>query len=346
VKQIEVRHQFGDVTIVPASDRTGWSWEVTCWAETPELAQHFAEMVTLTAQEEAGTVRYQLNLPKPPVPELRGVESRLVLHVPEGVAVDLANSFGKTSAEGIRSGIARCEHGDLHFARVEGDLDARTSFGELRAQSVSGTARLNNEHGAVFASEIGGEAHIATSFGKVEAKEVTGPIIARNEHGAIMISSADADVEAKTSFGPIEATGVAGKLHARNEHGSITAKEVQGNVDAQSSFGKIELDTHAPNIVCRNEHGAIELTLRSESLARVEATTSFNPLAVHIAAPVTPRIEAHSDHGQIRSDYRVLPLRRGGGNLTDVEEHVPRMTLRNEHGSIHVVNALQNAESS
>jgi DUF4097 and DUF4098 domain-containing protein YvlB len=373
--RIEIRHQFGEVEIAPAADVPTWNWEVTCWAATPEQAQRFAEAVTLTVTEQDNLVRWQLTLPEPPVPDLRGVKSRLVLSVPESVAVDLENSFGQTSVSGIRGGtVARCEHGALqltglsgpidastshaelqaeniaaaklsnehgalHAAHVHGDLEARTSFGECRVESVTGGARLNNEHGSVFAKTVAGDLGIATSHAAVEVEDVSGALTIDNQHGSIKVSNAHGEAAVATSFSSLELQEIGGNVRARNEHGSITGSGVRGPIDAQTSFAQIELDSAAPEVICRNEHGSIQLTVRNPSLSRVQAETSFGSLELRIAAPLTPRIEAHTEHGDIQSDYPVLRIQSGADNFSGAGEGVPRITLRNEHGSIRVMNA-------
>lgn len=336
VQHIKVNNQFGDVRIAIAEGPPQWSWELTCWANTQEGAEHFTRQIALQTDQEGGRSSWTLVLPQPPVPELRGVESNLTLSVPSSVHVDVANGFGDTEIRGVQGGAtARCKHGQLQLSDLGGDVTAETSFKTLTAERIPG-AKLANQHGAIHATEVGGDLDVDCQYGDVSVNGVSGNLRVDNAHGKVTGEKTAKRAEIRTSFAEIQLADVGGEVLLRNEHGSISARRLRGNVDAQGEFGGIDLDVDCAEVVCRNRHGSITLNLTGSNLRRVDAETSFADLSVNVLPSLKPKIQAQTSYGKVRSDLPVLMMETGAGNFEQSDPSVPRITLRNKHGDIRI----------
>jgi DUF4097 and DUF4098 domain-containing protein YvlB len=341
IRSLKVDNQFGDVRISVADDSPRWTWDLTCWAKTQEIAQGFTEQIQLRVDEQGDASVWTLLLPEPPTPELRGVESNLTVAVPAAVRVEVANRFGNTDVRDVKGGThARCQHGKLELTGLAGKIDAETSFAELRAEGISG-GRLVNQHGSIRAVDVSGNLEAKTQFSGVEIRGVSGKLNVDNAHGAVTAQKVTGPVKITSSFADIGVEDVGGEVILHNEHGAISGRQLRGNARVETAFAAIDLEVACPELVCKNQHGAITLNLiRSGSLRLVDAETSFGNLHVNVADSPEPKIQAHTSFGKVSSDFPVFTMETGADNFRDLDPRKPRITLKNEHGDIRVRNSL------
>jgi hypothetical protein len=370
VSDLDITHSFGNVRVVASREKPKWSWKLTCWADTQETAKSHAEAIELIVEIKDNRLSCNLQLPKPPVPDLRGVKSELTLWVPPSAKVAVNNRHGETDVSGIeQSVVVRCEHSALRLADLKSDVDASTSFGQLTAERIAGGTLTNkhggltaqdirgklqastsfsgllveqvsgdlvatNKHGPVTARRIGGEARIRSGYAAVEVEAIGGPTNVANEHGRVSVVNVSQHAEVRTSFAGIEIREVKGGVTAYNEHGDIVGKKIQGAIKAETSFGRIDLKVEATEVACKNQHGSIRLGLLSPDLRRIEAETSFGTLEISLAPDISPTIDASARHGKVRSDFPVRSAEVAEKDPGDREGETPRLMLRNSHGDV------------
>ncbi|MBN2473934.1 MAG: DUF4097 family beta strand repeat protein [Pirellulales bacterium] len=336
IEHILLTHQFGDIRIEATDDGPSWSWDLTCWASTQETAEHFAKQIQMQTDQQAGEGGWTLVLPEPPVPELRGVESNLTLHVPATVDVEVSNGFGQTEIVGVRGGtLVRCRHGKLHLANLGGELDAATSFASLSAEQIPG-GKLANQHGSIRATDVGGDLHVESEFKDIEVRRVSGSLVARNAHGKITAEGVEQGADVRTSFNSIELGEVEGEVLVRNRHGDIFASDLHGNVDLENEYGDVELVIDAGEVRCRNRFGRVTLSLTGSQPAVVRAETAFDDIQVNVFGAAEPKIEARTKYGRIQSQYPVYTLDTGSDNFEGLPADTTRLTLVNKHGDIRI----------
>jgi DUF4097 and DUF4098 domain-containing protein YvlB len=333
---VQIDNRFGRLR-VEATDgpsQLEWSWSLTVWAEEAPTASRLSGEIQMRIEQDGGRCRFTLELPPPPEPQLRGVESNLTLKVPPTVKVALANGFDRTEIRGVQGGtFARCRHGSLHLDRLGGSVDAATEFGDLHATQIPG-AKLKDRHGDVRVRQVDGDLEVDSQHGVVDVEQVAGKLSVLNRHGDVTARKIAEQAEIETTFADIRLEDVAGEVLLQNEHGDISGKQLSGNIDATNRFGEIELRADSAEVICRNDHGRIHLTFSGDKLHRVEAQTSFGELRVKVPESVSPQVAAATSFGEIHSDLPVYMTDVGADAFRDLDPSTARMKLKNEHGNI------------
>jgi DUF4097 and DUF4098 domain-containing protein YvlB len=336
VQSIEVDNRYGKVRIEVTNGTPGWSWDLTCWANTVELAELFTQKTEMRVDQHPGRSSWRLEMPGPPSPQLRGVESKLTLLVPASVKVNVRNRHGDTEIVGVQGGtLGRCQHSKLQLSDLAGNVDAETSYAPLSAERIPG-AKLVNRYGLITATDVEGDLEVRDSHGEVNVSRVAGGLKVHNQHGKVVASGIAGPVEIETSCADIQLDDLDGNSRVRNRHGRISGRRLRGNVDARTDYNTIELDVNCAEVVCKNRHGKIELYLADPNLRRVRAENAHADLELHVAESLSPKIEAQNRYGSVKSDFPVYTMDANTDNFQGLDESVPRITLKNEHGSIRI----------
>ena len=336
VQNINVDNQYGKVRIEVTDGTPGWSWDLTCWANTVELAKIFTQKTEMRVDQRPNRSSWLLVMPGGPSQRLRGVESKLTLKVPAAVKVNVRNRYGETEILGVQGGThARCGHGKLQLSDLAGNVDAETSYAPLSAERVPG-AKLVNRHGSITATNVEGDLEIRGQHNQISVSHVKGTLKAYNRHGSVAASKIAGPVEIDVLYTEVQLRDLDGSTRVRNQHGKITGQRLRGNLDVQTNYGTIELDVNCAEVVCKNRHGKIELHLADPNLRVVRAETSHADLELSVSESLSPRIEAQTTHGSVKSDLPVYAMGTGTDNFQGLDESLPRITLKNQYGSIRI----------
>lgn len=345
VRQIEIKNRFGSVAVEVAEGEPSWSWELTCWSSTKEMAETFVAETRLQIMQDADTQTWEVVLPEPPQADLRGVRSDLVLRVPASVHVKVDNSFGNTAVHDIQGGtIANSRHGNLEFMNLAKSLEATSEHGSIKAERIP-AARLKNRHGVIDVSEVAGGLEIHNEHGKVTVARVLGELLVECQHGDVVASEIAEQTQISTSHASIQLEDADGDVILHNRHGSVTALRVGGKIVADNQHGPIDLNVESAEVVCTNQHGRINLRLHNRELHRVIAETSHSELRVLVPESISPIVKAHTDHGKIESDIPIVPTGTGGDDFESTRVDTPRVSLKNRHGNIFVRKFAPNVDS-
>src|SRR5439155_11162659 len=141
-------------------------------------------------------------------------------------------------ASSIPKGIrAVTGNGDITLTDIGGDTFAKTSFGRVSTERISGNLTVENSNGSVTARNVKGDTGVNTSFAGVTLESIGGRITVDNQNGAISVtamrpSSGCRDISLKTSFSSIR----------------VRIPEGSGyNLPARPSFGPISSDLPVPS---------------------------------------------------------------------------------------------------
>lgn len=337
VENIEVDNQYGKVRIEVTDGTPGWSWELTCWANTVELAEIFTQKIEIRVDQRSGRSSWTLAMPRRPSRRLRGVESKLTLKVPAAVKVNVRNLYGETEILGVQGGTrAHCQHGKLQLSDLAGSVDAETSYAPLRAERIAG-AKLVNRHGSISATKVEGDLETRNLHNQINVSQVTGALKVHNQHGSVAASKITGPVEIEARHTEVQLHDLDGSARVRNSRGKISGQGLRGNLDVQTDYNTIELDVNCAEVLCKNRHGKIKLHLADPNLRVVRAETSHSNLELSVAESLSPKIEAQTSHGSVKSDFPVYTMDANTDNFQGLDESTLRITLKNEYGSIRVI---------
>jgi len=340
-ENVEVDNAYGKVRVEVADGTPGWSWDLTCWAKTVQTAEHFTQQIEMRVDQQPGRSSWRLVLPNPPTPELRGVDSKLTLRVPASAKVNVRNRYADTEIAGVQGETrARCEYGKLLLEGLGGIVDAETSYAPLNAQRIRG-GRLANTHNSITATDVGGDLEARAMYGEVNVHRVAGNLKVNSRYGKVTVSKIAGPLEIEAHFADVQLDEIDGNSRVRTRHGKISGQHLRGNVDARNEYNTIDLDVNCAEVVCHNQHGKIELHLADPKLRLVRAETAFADLELSVSESLSPKIEAQSRNGSIKSELPVYAMETGTDNFQGLDAGVPRVTLKNEHGSIRIRKTAQ-----
>ena len=149
-----------------------------------------------------------------------------IVYIPEGITLDIKNSFGNIDIEGGGKITVKNSNGDIRVLKAAGEVYAKTSFGNVKLEGVKGNVEAESSNGNVEIFEAKGNIEGKTSFGNVRLDEE---------------SIENGKVSAETSFGNIrgfkdsnvQESGQKKSLEATFGNGSrnIRLKTSNGNIE-------------------------------------------------------------------------------------------------------------------
>ena len=189
IRSISIDNVFGAVYVTATPGDFGWEWMLTCWGTTQADADRLLQEIKLVTEQENGVASWRLELPEPPVPELRGVESNLLRKVPAAVMVTTSNEHGPTVIAGITGGTTvRSRHGRVDVSDLADRFAISNAHGSVKAERVPGGS-IENEHGLVSACVVGGDLTVRNAHGSVAVEDVVGSLAVVNGHGEVTVNT-------------------------------------------------------------------------------------------------------------------------------------------------------------
>lgn len=301
-KTLRVENGFGDLEV-----RSGTGTSVSATADLKiygSRRQKTAEAEPeVQLSGEATGDRFLVKLVKPEGSNLR-VQANLTITVPQGVAVELKNSFGKISV-----------------VDVQGNLQVENSNGKIEIDRVTGDAIVNNQFAEVTIGTVSGNLDISVNAGAIEIGQVGKNLTVRNDFGRLKVGSILGDFQANCKNGQIDVGKVLGKTKVENAFGGVNLEDCQGPVEADISNGslnaRISQVTGPSNFEV--QFGSVEVTVPSSAKFTVDAASSF---------------------GQIRTDFPLTPTTSQGSTGSDLNGEVngggPSLRIRTRNGSINL----------
>jgi len=232
-RQISVDTSFGEITIIGAeTNDCNVTAIITGQARTAAEAQSLAEQTHIKFRIEGNTLTIEAE--KPSLKKNQSVLVGYNIVVPVATGIKCKSSYGK-----------------LNLSNIKATVIADTSFGDIKAEEITGWIKLN------------------TSYGKVNCRKITCPeILANSSFGDIDVVFSDAcpnDLKAKitTSYGSVDADvpiNFAGQVIIETSFGKIktevpfvikgeisknrlegTVGDGSGKLDLKTSFGSVTI---------------------------------------------------------------------------------------------------------
>jgi hypothetical protein len=232
-KRIAVAARAGDLEI---RGHKGAS-EVSARGKACASDQKLLDLIRIELRIEGDTLRVNALMPDieaDDAPRNAHATLDLEIEVPDNLPVEVVDSSGDTTIEGLATLAMTDSSGDLHIDRIAGDLEVTDSSGDLWIDEVGRNVRLNDSSGDVKVEDVHGDVLVeADGSGSLTFDRVDHNVtVARDGSGDIRISNVkgDARIESDGS-GDVNVRDVAGSFTLGGKgSGDVQVAEVKGAV--------------------------------------------------------------------------------------------------------------------
>ena len=240
--------------------------------------------------------------------------------------------------------------GDIQVGDVDGKIKAQTSSGSIRLNHIKGAVEAGNAGGDIAIAECGGDLAANTSSGSIRIQQVNGQatltdaggdiavadarkaLVARTSSGSIRVKLAEGDVTAGNSGGDILAETVGGEMTASTSSGAIEVGLVKGKrAELKNAGGNIEVGEAGGSVMAHTSSGAIHIKLAQ---GPVNAGNSGGDVAISEAGG---SVKAETSSGTIKlgTVKGSVDARNSGGQI-DIGEADGEVAARTSSGAIHI----------
>lgn len=162
---------------------------------------------------------------------------------------------------------------------------------------------LHTAGGSIEISDLEGEVNARTSGGNLRLAAITGAVKVHTSGGSIILSSGKGPADLHTSGGNLKIGQIEGDLVARTSGGTITVDNVRGSVDAETSGGNIYVNEAFGPVMARTSGGSVSAKLNEQPKSKSVLRTSGGNVAVTLADNLALDVNAHTSGGSVRSDF-------------------------------------------
>jgi hypothetical protein len=143
--RVEIMARAGDLRVQPAGTATLVASGRACASR-----QEFLDQTLLHVRRDGDVVRVHVQVPE----EMKGIglfyaTLDLTVDVPAGLPVDVTDSSGDMTLEGVRVATVRDSSGDIVARRLTGDLAIEDSSGDIRVEESAGAVRVTDSSGDI-----------------------------------------------------------------------------------------------------------------------------------------------------------------------------------------------------
>jgi DUF4097 and DUF4098 domain-containing protein YvlB len=226
--------------------------------------------------------------------------------------IDIAHTDDSIRIRTIRPVDRRANCGARYIIRLPKNVTldrVESSNGSLRADGITGNARLKTSNGSVNIYQLTGDVDVSTSNGSIEVAQFQGAAILR------------------TSNASIKASGVRGAFEGATSNGSIDV------TIAELDAGKpLRLDT---------SNASINFTLEKWKNNDIYADTSNSSINARLPEGVNAKLKATTSNGSVSSDLDVSVTSKGKTHLEGtIGSGGPAITLATTNGNVRLLKRL------
>lgn len=325
----------GDVRVRAGEAAAGISARITAWGETKEEA----ETALAKAKLEVATSATGATVSLRGATIEKGLLERIQRHtakadleitVPPGVRLQIESGSGDVDAQGpFESSKVHSAYGSVRVEKVEGDLEAtsssgdvvvasargkaieaRSGYGEVQVsgcestriavKSSSGDVRVENSRAERFQVESGyGDLEIARIDGEIEAKTSSGDVHAKGLKGPI--------ASLASGYGRIQVEGGTGKLAASSSSGDVRITGFEGSVEARSGYGSVHVEGMLKAVDAKSSSGDVSVSGTGGSVVSTawKISSNYGRGKLELPADMAFDIDARTNYGKIERGFPI-----------------------------------------
>ncbi len=170
--KVRVWGERSDIEIMPwGRNEIKATIELTAKHPDRNTAEKDLETLHYTADKSGKTVSLHnfVVLIKNGAKPQSNLKARFIVFVPANCAVEIQNSFGKTTVKGLQTVMQlQTEFCTIELSDLRGNITARTQFGALKADNLSGMLSVVAERTDLLLQQIKGECRIKAQYGSLD----------------------------------------------------------------------------------------------------------------------------------------------------------------------------------
>ena len=261
IKELKLTNSFGDIEIRKgSSNEIKLEANVTVQYNDEKKARNYIKDAIRINEGEITSI-YIEDIPAGIDRDYEKAMVDFTIYIPEGITLDVKNSFGDIDIENGGKTTVRNSHGDIRLASCSKDAAVNNSFGRIEMDNMGGNIEASSSNGDIRISDIAGNIDVETSFGNIRLKNIKGNVEAESRNGNVEIAEVEGNIIAETAFGNVEIdeeSAENARIYAETSFGSII-----GFKNLEDSGQKKTLETVFGNgskeIRLKTRNGNIEL---------------------------------------------------------------------------------------
>ena len=242
--------------------------------------------------------------------------TKLVVESDAGSVRVKAGNSNQIRVQVERSGWA-ADHFDVEFSRESPALIVRGEYDDNEDRYENGHVKftievpksfdvdISTRGGSITIDDIDGEARVDTAGGSIKLGQIGGTVDASTAGGSISLSGSNASARLSTAGGSIKIGDVKGNVSANTAGGSINIERAAGTVEARTAGGSINVRDSVGAVNASTAGGSISAYFSQQPSESSSLRTSGGGVTVYLAENVGVNIDAHSDRGNIWSDFEL-----------------------------------------
>lgn len=216
----------------------------------------------------------------------------------------------RTARSRLRSLFGAGERVDLDVALPAGSTLQVRGWGDITADGPLDTVDIDTAMGDIDLDRVG-RIQVRTSMGDVRVGSASGSAQLRTSAGSIEVGQAGADVMARTAAGDVRVDDGRGELHLSTSAGDVRVERAASAVSARTSAGDIRLQSvRAGSVTAECTYGRLEIGIASGTAAWLDVEARHGVVRTELEHAEEPGEGQNSVSIRASTGYGDIVLRR------------------------------------
>lgn len=217
-------------------------------------------------------------------------------------------------------------------------LDLKNEFGKIIVDSIAGKTTIYDKNGSISVKNVTGVLEVTNEFGSITVDSIKGDSKVINKNGSINISNIDGSLYTENKFGSITVKGIKNNLEANGENGRVSMQDIGGDVISRNKFGTIELKNAVGTVKLSNNNGSINFENSQVITKNITMDSKFGSVTLRVPREQQGNFKLHTKLGGIKNNFN-LPVKKTNTE-SDVNSSIGdsgvEFNINNENGSINI----------
>ncbi len=195
--------------------------------------------------------------------------------------------------------------GNIEARRVDGTLQLRTRYGDLRVTDGRGALVARAGTGRIEVGSFRGPVQAESGSGRVMVENILGTVTADSGSGAVRIRGVDGDVNADTGSGSVHIVDVTGeRVVADTGSGQVRLADVAGSLRVDTGSGGVRGQrlVAGPRLEVDTGSGSVALDGDFAALRDVVIDTGSGSVSLDSTTPLSLKLDLDAGSGGVDVD--------------------------------------------